>query len=141
MYNLEQIKKVLPHRDPFLFLDEVTEMSHEERNIVANKTFHEDLDIFKGHFPDKPITPGVIILEAMAQAGAFLVLSSEGYEGKIALFAGADNVKWRNPVLPNDKVIFKVQVKNFRHGVGLAEAHAYVNDLVVCEALIKVVIR
>ncbi len=141
MYNLEDIKKVLPHRDPFLFLDEVTYMSHEERTITANKTFSPDLDMYKGHFPEKPITPGVIILEAMAQAGAFLVLSYDGYQGKIAFFAGADNVKWRNPVLPGDKVEIKVDVINFRHGVGVSQGVAMVNGVVVCEATLKVVVR
>ncbi len=141
MYNLEDIKKVLPHRDPFLFLDEVTHMCHEEKTITARKTFHADLDIFKGHFPGKPITPGVIILESMAQAGAFLVLSYEGYQGKIAFFAGADNVKWRNPVLPGDTIEIKVDVVNFRHGVGVSKGVASVNGVVVCEATLKVVVR
>lgn len=141
MYNLEQIKEVLPHRDPFLFIDEIIEMSHEERTISAKKFFSKDLDFFKGHFPNQPITPGVVILEAMAQTGAFLVLSHETYKGKIALFAGADEVKWRNVVLPDDEVIFKLTIKNFRHGVGIAKAYAYVDDKIACEALIKVVVK
>lgn len=139
MYNLEDIKKILPHRDPFLFLDQINNMSND--SIEAEYTFIDTLDIFKGHFPTKPIVPGVIILEAMAQAGAFLALSIEEHKGKLALFAGADKIKWRNPVLPNDKVVFKVEVKNFRHGVGIAEAFAYVNDELACEATIKVVVR
>ncbi len=141
MYNLDDIKKVLPHRDPFLFLDKITNISDDRNIIEAQYTFKEDLDIFKGHFPTKPIVPGVILLESMAQAGAFLVLSLDEYKGKLALFAGADSVKWRNPVLPNDTVVLKVEVKKFRHGVGLAEAYAYVNGNIACEAIIKVVVR
>lgn len=140
-YNLEQIKEVLPHRDPFLFLDEILEVNEEASTIVACKTFTEDLDIFKGHFPNLPITPGVIILEALAQAGAFLALSKEEYKGKIAYFIGADNVKWKNPVLPNDTVILKVEVIKFRHGIGVANSNAYVNDNLVCSATLKVAVK
>ncbi len=139
MYNLEDIKRVLPHRDPFLFIEQIVEMNDE--SITATNVFKSDLDIYKGHFPDFPITPGVIILEAMAQTGAFLVLSKEEYKGKIAYFLGADNVKWRNPVLPNDKVVFKVSVEKFRRGIGVAQAYAYVNDKLCCEAIIKVAVK
>lgn len=140
-YNLEQIKKILPHRDPFLFLDEILEVNEDEGSIVASKTFNEDLDIFKGHFPNLPITPGVIILEALAQAGAFLALSKEEYIGKIAYFIGADDVKWKSPVLPNDTVILKVKVIKFRHGIGLAQGEAYVNDELACSATLKVAVK
>ncbi len=138
MSNFKDVKDVLPHREPFLFIDSVVSLDRETNTIVCKKKFEDTMDIYKGHFPGNPITPGVIILEAMAQAGAYLTLVEPGNEGKLALFAGADKVKWKKTVLPNDEVIFRVQVTTWKCGIGFADATASVNDKVVCSATIKV---
>src|SRR5215469_12430523 len=97
LYNQEQIKEVIPHRDPFLLIDGIEEYTEKE-SIVAVKHVTGDEDFFRGHFPEYKVMPGVLILEALAQAGAFVLLNMDEYKGKIAFFAGADDVKWRRQV-------------------------------------------
>ena len=86
LYNREQIKEVLPHRDPFLLIDEIEEFTPKE-SVTAIKYVTGEEDFFAGHFPEYKVMPGVLILEALAQAGAFVVLNMEEYKGKIAFFA------------------------------------------------------
>jgi len=99
----EQIEEILPHRDPFLFLDEVTVLEPGSR-VVARKLVQEDEWFLTGHFPGRPIMPGVIIVEAMAQCGAVAVLADEANRGKLALFAGIDDVRFKRMVLPGDEL-------------------------------------
>lgn len=89
LLNQEQIKEIIPHRDPFLLIDEVLEMEVGKR-VVARKYIKADDFWFKGHFPEKPVTPGVLMIEMLAQAGAVCILSQPEFKGKIALFAGID---------------------------------------------------
>lgn len=140
LYNREQIKKVIPHRDPFLLIDEIHEYTEKE-NITAVKYITGEEDFFKGHFPEYKVMPGVLILEALAQAGAFIVLNMEEYKGKIALFAGADDVKWRKQVKPGDTLKLCVKVEKFKMGIGIAEAAAYVGDETACTAKIKFAVQ
>jgi 3-hydroxyacyl-[acyl-carrier-protein] dehydratase len=140
LYNKEQIKEVIPHREPFLLIDEITECTDGE-SIVAVKYVTGEEDFFKGHFPEYPVMPGVLILEALAQAGAFVVLKMDEYRGKIALFAGADDVKWRRQVKPGDTLKLCVKLEKFRFGMGTADAMAYIGEELACSAKIKFAVQ
>ncbi len=132
----EAIKKIIPHRDPFLFLDEVIELEVMKR-AVGIKYITEDEYYFKGHFPGKPVMPGVIIIESLAQVGAVILLSDERYQGKIVLFTGVKNAKFRKKVVPGDKLMLECVLTKFRKPFGFGEAKAYVNGDLVCEAEIS----
>ena len=136
LYNQEQIKEVIPHREPFLLIDEIVEYVEKE-SVVAIKHVTGEEDFFRGHFPEYKVMPGVLILEALAQAGAFVVLNMDEYKGKIAFFAGADEVKWRRQVKPGDVLTLCVKVEKFKFGIGIADAAAYVGEEVACTAKIK----
>ena len=110
--NLEQIKKLIPHRDPFLFLDNCEIIVPGEHG-KAEKLFTKDEKFFEGHFPNNPIVPGVIIVEAMAQtAGVVVSYKLRDYKDKSVLFMSVNKAKFRKPVLPNDKVSFEVKIQN-----------------------------
>lgn len=103
MFTAREIMKLLPHRYPFLLLDRIVELEPGRRVVgLKNVTIAEPF--FAGHFPDYPIMPGVLIIEALAQAGGFLALKAMGEEGKIAFFAGIDKCKFRRPVVPGDQL-------------------------------------
>jgi 3-hydroxyacyl-[acyl-carrier-protein] dehydratase len=121
----EQIEEILPHRDPFLFLDEVTVLEPGSR-VVARKLVREDEWFLTGHFPGRPIMPGVIIVEAMAQCGAVAVLADEANSGKLALFAGIDDVRFKRMVLPGDELELTCEVERMRGPVGRGKATATV---------------
>ena len=105
LMDREAIMAIIPHRDPFLLVDEVLEMTEE--SIVAQKKIIGDEFFFKGHFPGMPIMPGVLIVEAIAQAGAIVALSKEENRGKIAVFAGIDKVRIRKSVFPATRFVWK----------------------------------
>ncbi|HEX9665171.1 MAG TPA: 3-hydroxyacyl-ACP dehydratase FabZ [Thermodesulfobacteriota bacterium] len=140
IYNKEEIKNFIPHRDPFLFVDSVIELEPEVR-IVASKRFGDELDFFRGHFPGNPIVPGVILLEALAQAGGILFASS--YPEKIkekgrfnVYLMGVESVKFRKPVLPGDNVKLEVKLlKNRLRGLKFS-GEAFVGKNKVAEAQI-----
>ena len=140
LYNQEQIKEVIPHREPFLLVDGICEYEAGER-VTAVKHVTGDEDFFTGHFPEYKVMPGVLILEALAQAGAFVVLSMDEYKGRLAFFAGADNVKWRRQVKPGDTLRLCVKVEKFKMGLGVADAVAYVGDEAACTAKIKFAVQ
>ena len=122
----EQIEEILPHRDPFLFLDEVTVLEPGAR-VVARKQVREDEWFLSGHFPGRPIMPGVIIVEAMAQCGAVAVLADEANRGKLALFAGIDGVRFKRMVLPGDELELTCELERMRGPVGRGKATATVD--------------
>jgi 3-hydroxyacyl-[acyl-carrier-protein] dehydratase len=122
----EQIEEILPHRDPFLFLDEVTVLEPGAR-VVARKEVREDEWFLTGHFPGRPIMPGVIIVEAMAQCGAVAVLADESNRGKLALFAGIDGVRFKRMVLPGDELELTCELERMRGPVGRGKATATVD--------------
>ena len=120
-----EIEQILPHREPFLLLDEVTEIVPGER-VVARKLVREDEWYLAGHFPGRPIMPGVLMLEAMAQAGAVAVLSQEENRGKLALFAGIDDVRFKRLVVPGDELELTCEIERLRGPVGRGKATAKV---------------
>lgn len=131
--NRAQIKEIIPHRDPFLFLDEVIELVPGEM-VVALKAVKLEEPHFKGHFPDQPIMPGVLIVEALAQAGAVAALSAPGNEGKLVLFAGIDGVRFKQRVVPGDTLRLEVEMTRMRGAIGKANARATVEGKLACKA-------
>ena len=121
-----EIEEILPHRDPFLLLDEVTAIEPGVR-VVARKRVREDEWYLAGHFPGRPIMPGVLMVEAMAQAGAVAVLSEKANRGKLALFAGIDDVRFKRIVEPGDELEVTCEVERLRGPVGRGKAEARVD--------------
>jgi 3-hydroxyacyl-[acyl-carrier-protein] dehydratase len=122
----DEIEAILPHRDPFLLLDEVIDLSPGER-VVARKRVRPDEWYLSGHFPGRPIMPGVLIVEAMAQAGAVAVLSEEENRGKLALFAGIDGVRFKRVVEPGDVLELTCELERVRGPIGRGKATAKVD--------------
>jgi len=122
----EEIEAILPHRDPFLLIDEVLELEPGER-VVARKTVRPDEWYLAGHFPGRPVMPGVLIVEAMAQTGAVAVLSQEENRGRIALFAGIDDVRFKRIVEPGDELVLECTLETVRGPIGRGKATARVD--------------
>jgi len=133
------IMRIIPHRYPFLLIDRVVELEPGKR-VVAIKSVTANEPQFTGHFPDRPIMPGVLMVEALAQAGAVAVLSLPEYRGKLALFAGIDDCRFRRTVLPGDQLLLKVELEKLRGMFGRARAVASVDGEVAVEATISFVI-
>lgn len=133
MMDINEIKEILPHRYPFLLVDRVTEVV-EGKSIKGYKNVTINDQFFQGHFPEKPIMPGVLILEALAQLGAVSILSMNEFKGKIPMFAGADKVKWRKPVVPGDRLDLSCEIIKLRGPIGIGKAVATVDGKKVCEA-------
>ncbi|MGN0605587.1 MAG: 3-hydroxyacyl-ACP dehydratase FabZ [Oscillospiraceae bacterium] len=124
--NKEQIMEIIPHRDPFLLIDEVIEMEKGKR-IVALKHIKKDEYWFKGHFPEYPVTPGVLIIEMLAQAGAVCMLSMDEHKGKIGFLGGVNNAKFRRQVLPGATLRLEVEMVKIRGSIGIGKAVATVD--------------
>ena len=120
-----EIEAILPHREPFLLIDEVVELELGVR-AVARKTVREGEWYFAGHFPGRPIMPGVLIVEAMAQTGAVAVLSEEENRGRLALFAGIDDVRFKRLVQPGDELELACVLERIRGPIGKGRATAHV---------------
>jgi 3-hydroxyacyl-[acyl-carrier-protein] dehydratase len=123
-FGKEEIERILPHRDPFLLLDEVVELDPGSR-VVARKTVTDE--DCAGHFPGNPIMPGVKMVEALAQAGAVAVLVQEENRGKLALFAGIDDVRFKRVVRPGDELTLECSLEQVRGPIGRGKARATVN--------------
>ena len=122
-----EIEAILPHREPFLLIDEVLELEPGAR-VVARKTVREDEWYLAGHFPGRPVMPGVLIVEGMAQTGAVAVLSQEENRGRLALFAGIDDVRFKRIVEPGDELVYECTLEVVRGPVGKGKATARVGD-------------
>ncbi|RFU67095.1 3-hydroxyacyl-[acyl-carrier-protein] dehydratase FabZ [Peribacillus saganii] len=131
--NITQIKEIIPHRYPFLLVDKIIEIEEGVRAVgIKNVTANEEF--FNGHFPDFPVMPGVLILEALAQVGATAVLVKEENRGKIGLFAGVDKCRWKKQVFPGDQLRLEVELVRFKGQIGKGKAVATVDGEVACEA-------
>ena len=129
--------RLLPHRFPFLLIDRVLELTRKER-IVAIKNVTINEPFFAGHFPGTPVMPGVLIVEAMAQAGGVLLLTEiEDRQNKLVLFTGIERAKFRRPVVPGDQLRLEVTVTAWRGNAGRMEGTAYVGDKRTAEATIS----
>jgi 3-hydroxyacyl-[acyl-carrier-protein] dehydratase len=132
MLNKEQIKEIIPQREPFLMIDEVEDFIPGESAIC-----YKNVDInewyFKGHFPGNPIMPGVLIAESLAQAGAIAILSQEENKGKNALFGGIDKMKFKRMVVPGDRLKLEVKIIKRKGPIGIGEALASVDGKVVAK--------
>jgi 3-hydroxyacyl-[acyl-carrier-protein] dehydratase len=120
------IEAILPHREPFLLIDEVLELVPGER-VVARKLIRDDEWYLRGHFPGRPVMPGVLIVEAMAQTGAVAVLSEEENRGRIALFAGIDDTRFKRIVEPGDELQLECTLEQARGPIGKGKARATVD--------------
>ena len=128
-----EIEEILPHRDPFLLIDEVVELEPGHR-VVARKRVRPDEWYLAGHFPGRPIMPGVLIVEAMAQTGAVAVLAREENRGKIAYFAGIDDCRFKRIVEPGDELELMCELERVRGPVGRGKAEARVDGELACRA-------
>ena len=126
MLGKEEIKKIIPQREPFLMIDEV-ESFEPGQNAIAYKNVSEEEYYFKGHFPGNPIMPGVLMVEALAQTGAVAILSMEENKGKNALFGGIDKLKFKKQVVPGDRLKLEVNIIKKTGPVGIGEAIATVD--------------
>ncbi|MBI4169424.1 MAG: 3-hydroxyacyl-ACP dehydratase FabZ [Acidobacteria bacterium] len=132
--DIRQILEILPHRYPFLLVDRILEIEAGRRVVgIKNVTFNEPF--FQGHFPGHPVMPGVLIVEAMAQVGAVLLLRDvPGRAGKLVYFAGIDRAKFRRPVTPGDQVRFEVEILKVRSRSARLRGQAFVDGALVAEA-------
>ena len=127
-FGKDVIESILPHRDPFLLVDEVTELAPGARVVARRAVSLEDW-WFPGHFPDRPVMPGVLIVEAMAQTGAIAVLVEEENRGKIAFFAGIDDCRFKRVVEPGDVLTLTCEIDTMRGPIGRGKATAHVGDV------------
>ena len=138
--DVDGIMAVIPHRYPFLLVDSILEHEPGERavgikNVTANEWY------FQGHFPEYPVMPGVLVIEALAQVGAFALLSLPDNEGKLAFFAGIDKVRFKRQVRPGDTLTLECTITRMRAGVGFGSAKASVGDELVCEGELMFAIK
>jgi 3-hydroxyacyl-[acyl-carrier-protein] dehydratase len=130
-----EIEEILPHREPFLLIDEVLELTPGV-GAVARKHVRDDEWYLGGHFPGRPVMPGVLIVEALAQTGAVAVLSEEANRGRIALFAGIDDCRFKRVVEPGDTLELRCELEKVRGPIGRGKAEARVDGQVACRAML-----
>lgn len=136
MLDAKQIMEIIPHRQPILMVDRIVEMEPGKR-AVALKNVSANEPVFQGHYPGNPIFPGVFIIEAMAQAGAVALMSLPELAGRVPLFAGVDECKFKRPVLPGDQLRIEIEIVGMKRGIGIGAGKAFVGEELKAEALIK----
>ena len=137
MMDINEIREYLPHRYPFLLVDRVTELDYEAQSIRAYKNVSINEPFFNGHFPQHPIMPGVLIIEAMAQAAGILgfkMLDVKPADGTLYYFVGSDKLRFRQQVLPGDQLQLNAQFISVKRGIWKFDCHATVDDKPVCSA-------
>lgn len=132
--DIKEIIKILPHRYPFLLVDKVLEINREEGYILAQKNVSINESFFQGHFPDSPLMPGVLILEALAQCGAVYICQNNEAEGKLVVLMGIKNAKFRHPVRPGDILMLRCQAQHQSSKGGRFTAEATVDGKMAVEA-------
>lgn len=139
-FDIEAIKDILPHRYPFLLVDRILELTPGKRVVaVKNVTINEPF--FQGHFPQKAVMPGVLVIEAMAQAGGLMVLSMPEHRGKLAYMGTIDNAKFRRPIVPGDTLIMTVELVRVRSNMGRVQCEARVGEDIAAEATIMFALK
>lgn len=132
MLTIEEIKEIIPHRYPFLLIDRILEVEEGQRAVgIKNVTANEEF--FNGHFPEYPVMPGVLIVEALAQVGAVAMLKKEENRGRLAFFAGIDNCRFKKQVVPGDQLRLEVEMTRVRGSIGKGKGIATVDGKVACE--------
>ena len=134
MLGINEIKEIIPHRAPFLLLDKAEEIEPGKKAVAyKNVTFNEPF--FQGHFPDEPVMPGVLIIEALAQTGALAILSLDELKGRIAFFGGIKSARFKRKVVPGDQLRLEIEITERRGPIGVGKAIATVDGetAVVCE--------
>ena len=131
--SIQEIKEIIPHRYPMLLVDRIEELE-EGKRVVAKKNVTINEPFFQGHFPHEPVMPGVLIVEALAQAGAVALLSLPDFRGKTAYFGGLDKAKFRKKVTPGDTLILEVEILKVKSAAGIGKGIAYVDGKKVAEA-------
>lgn len=139
MLDINQIKTMLPHRYPFLLVDRVLELIPKQR-LVALKNVTMNENFFMGHFPEKPVMPGVLIIESMAQAAGLIMLSEDEHKGKTPYFTGIDNARFRKTIVPGDQIILEIDVIRLKGNVGRVKAVAKVDNQIATEAELMFVV-
>jgi 3-hydroxyacyl-[acyl-carrier-protein] dehydratase len=140
MLDIRQIQEIIPHRPPFLLIDRILEVEVGKRAVgIKNVTINEPF--FTGHFPQYPVMPGVLIVEALAQVGTVAILMVEGNKGKIGFFAGIDNFRFRGQVTPGDTLILEVEITRLKGIIGKGQATARVGDKIVAEGEIMFALK
>ncbi len=139
MLNKEEIKAIIPHRDPFLLIDSIEELESGKR-AVGTKHVTEDEYYFKGHFPGNPVMPGVLIIEALAQVGAVAILSMPEFKGKTAYFGGIEKARFKKMVRPGDTLRLEVEILRLRSNIGTGKATAYLGDSVAASGELMFVV-
>lgn len=136
MLDSKEIQAIIPHRYPFLLVDSI-EALEEGKRAVGIKNVSVNEPFFQGHFPGYPVMPGVLIMEALAQVGAVVLLKMPEYAGHIALYAGLDEVRFKRQVVPGDQLRLEVELLKMKHGIGVAEGKAYVGEELAARGIMK----
>ncbi|AZN38550.1 3-hydroxyacyl-ACP dehydratase FabZ [Paenibacillus albus] len=140
MLDIREIQEIIPHRPPFLLVDRILEVEDGKRAVgIKNVTMNEPF--FTGHFPQYPVMPGVLIVEALAQVGCVAILKVEANRGKIGFFAGIDNFRFRGQVVPGDTLTLEVEITRLKGMIGKGQAVAKVGDKVVAEGEIMFALK
>ena len=135
MLNINEIKEIIPHRYPMLLIDRVIEMDIEEKLFVRGyKNVSANEEFFQGHYPEEPIMPGVLQVEALAQTGTVAILSMEKFKGKTPLFAGINKVRFKDKVVPGDRLDLYCEIIKIKGPIGIGKGIASVDGKTVCEA-------